>query len=377
MENHFTVENRDIGQRLDKWLCTRLPGLSRNQIKSLLDDGRILINNRRVVIAGWELEADDVVEVRIPPDFEKKAGGEGSVPSPQHAAPASPVTPDGAEVPAEKAKIRASIERHFTRQKDRHHRKPEETKKENKENKEGAQSRPGRLKIYHEDRDLIVVEKLAGLLSVASQEERGSQDLVREIKGYMRRRHRGSQHSFVAPLHRLDAETSGIMVFALSREGQKLEHQFRDHSIRREYTAIAAGRLEEEKGIIDIPLEKGDFHGGKKVRSAEGGGKRAVTEFSVKERYRNATLLELRVRTGRTHQIRVHLAEKGFPLIGDKLYADRVPEGIPPFSRHALHAHSLGFRHPATGKKLTFHSPLPRDMRELIDKLREAIAKGE
>ena len=402
METQFTVEEKDAGERLDKWVCSRLSGFSRNQVKELLDGGRVLINRRRVVIAGWELEAGDEVEVRLPPGFEKRERAEKSCAGgSEEAAPSASLSMERAEVLEEKVKIRSSLERYFERQRER--KKARSASEE--EGKGGGGSRRAdkgrrgdrsqdskgrgrgqksleasesfgsqgrkRLKIYHEDRDVIVVEKPAGLLAVPSEKgERERDSLLGEIHSYMRRRHRG-KHSFVGPLHRLDAETSGIMVFALSKDGRRLEQQFRDHSIRREYTAIVAGRMEEAEGIIDMPLEKGDFGGGKKVRRAEGGeGKKAVTEFRVKERYSNATLVELRVRTGRTHQIRVHLAEKGFPILGDKLYAERAASETPEFPRHALHANVLGFKHPSTKKKYSFHSGLPKDMRELIDSLR-------
>ena len=405
METQFTVEEKDAGERIDKWLCSRLSKFSRNQVKALLDGGRVLVNRRRVVIAGWELEPGDDVEVRIPPGFESRSREEATeVKESAAAGPSAASSLERAEELEEKAKIRSSIERYFARQqerkrsrpkaeeghakregrgRDKHERRGEkgERRGRGREGRQGEAQERGndqgnrkRLRIYHEDRDLIVVEKIAGLLAVPADKKEEEQDnLLTEIHKYMRRRHQG-KHSFVYPLHRLDTETSGIMVFALSKDGQRLEQQFRDHSIRREYTSVVSGRVEEDEGIIDIPLEKGEFGGGKKVRRAEGGeGKKAVTEFRVKERYAGATLLELRVRTGRTHQIRVHLAEKGFPIVGDKLYAERAPAGSPEFSRHALHANVLGFRHPVSRKKYMFHSGLPRDMKELIDSLRTGV----
>lgn len=396
MDHSGAVQHQDAGERLDKWLCAKFPQFSRHQIKSLLDNGRVLVNRRRVVIAGWELEEGDDVCLRLPADFEKRlSGGDrhagDDAPGPEDKTP-RPAGMERAKSLAEQVGIQSSLERYFSRQQQRRHTPPPQTQQA-QENRKPSPHRqhdrkgqrrdepnpkdrgPGhdrRLRIYHEDRDLIVVEKRAGLLSVPSEKkEEDRESLLSEIHAYLKRRHREHKHSFVAPLHRLDTETSGIMVFALSKEGQRLEQQFRDHSIRREYVALVSGRLEEEQGIIDIPIEKGDFPGGKKVRPApQGEGRRAVTEFRVKERYANATLVELRVRTGRTHQIRVHLSEKGHPLLGDKLYAS--PSAPPPidFHRQALHAIALGFRHPATKRKYTFHSPLPKDLRDLVDQLR-------
>lgn len=392
MEHTFTVTSAEAGERLDKWLCAKLPQFSRHQIKSLLDGGRVLVNRRRVVIAGWEVEEGDDIELRLPPSFERTPSAPAGPPDEMRpplemAAGAARPSFDRAEGLEERSGIRSSLERYFERQQQRRHAPPaadraepprghrrEKGKDRGRERGRGGQARNIHLRVYHEDRDVIVVEKPAGLLSVPPDEKDLHQEsLLAEIHAYLKRRHPGREHSFVAPLHRLDAETSGVMVFALSKEGQKLEHQFRDHSIRREYTAVVSGQIEEGEGIIDIPLEKGDFHGGKKVRRAEPGqGKKAVTEFRVKERYHNATLVELRVRTGRTHQIRVHLAEKGHPLLGDKLYADRAAGGVPASHRHALHAHVLGFRHPSTKKKYAFHSPIPKDLKKLIDELRES-----
>ena len=236
----------------------------------------------------------------------------------------------------------------------------------------------GRLKIYHQDRDLIVVEKPAGLPAVPKRKGEDTDSLLDRVRSYLKRKYAASKGTFVFPLHRLDAGTSGAMVFALSKVGQKLSAQFRDHSIRREYVAIIAGRMKKEQGVIDRPLEKGRFKGGRKVRQIRGeGGQAAVTEYRVKERYPHATLLQVRLKTGRTHQIRVHLAGEGFPLIGERTYSQGVEAKTRlPFYRHALHASLLGFCHPATGVKLLFRSPLPPDLQALIEDLQEGKGKS-
>lgn len=137
--------------------------------------------------------------------------------------------------------------------------------------------------------------------------------------------------------------------------------------MERRYIALVCGAVSRNRGRIEAPLEKGRFAAGKKVRVARGKkGREAVTDFEVKERYNNATLLELSVHTGRTHQIRVHLAHAGYPLAGDKIYGGTIP-----FSRHALHAYVLGFVHPTTRKRMRFSSPVPKDMKRLIEKFRQ------
>jgi|SRR3989338_3551382 len=222
------------------------------------------------------------------------------------------------------------------------------------------------LNVYFEDRDIIVVEKPSGFLTEPKEKSpRGN--LLTLVKQYLQRKHPGIKDSYVKLLHRLDAETSGIVVLAKSKAGEALEADFRSHKIQRRYSAIVHGALDQGNGRIEYFLEEGDFGGGRKVRVAAGvDGKRAVTDFLVKERYPSATWLDITVHTGRTHQIRVHLEAIGHPILGDKIYRrDAVP-----FSRQALHASGLIFKHPVTGKKLQFESPLPADLKLLIDRLR-------
>jgi 23S rRNA pseudouridine1911/1915/1917 synthase len=377
VEHTYTVGTKDAGERIDKYLCRKLPNLSRKQIKTLLDGGRVSVGRRRVVIASWELTEGDDVEVRIPPGFESRTDeGEGgarvaAVPS----GPGSSLDHEGHR------QIGASIDRFLERQNTRASRPREERREA--EGKGGRRSkvrgREGggeeRVKVYYQDRDVIVVEKPAGIVSSATDTERGGKSLQKYIRDFLGRKFKGSPNSFVAPLHRLDAETSGVMVFALSKAGQKLSGQFKNHRIERTYRALVAGRVERENGVIDQPLEKGDFGGGKKVQPSQGGMK-AVTEYRVVERYADVSLVELRVRTGRTHQIRVHLASIGHPVLGDALYATGNAPDVSKelgFKRHALHAHLLSFKHPENGKKISYRSPLPPDMEALIARFRESV----
>lgn len=378
MEHTYTVSIKDAGERIDKFLCRKLPNFSRRQIKTLLDGGRVSVGRRRVVIASWELVEGDDVEVRVPPGFEQRAepedgeGGKGCRP----ARAASALEHE------ESHKIGASIDRFLERQTRRSRSASREAREgrgrsEKRGRRREREDRTGeeRVKVYHQDRDIIVVEKPAGIVSSAKDTERGGKSLQKNIRDFLGRKFKGSPNSFVAPLHRLDVETSGIMVFALSKVGQKLSGQFKNHRIERSYRALVAGRVERENGVIDQPLEKGDFGGGKKVRLSKDGMK-AVTEYRVVERYGDATLIEVRVRTGRTHQIRVHLASIGHPVLGDALYATGTGPDVSlelGFKRHALHAHLLSFKHPANGKKISHRSALPPDMEALIARFREAV----
>jgi 23S rRNA pseudouridine1911/1915/1917 synthase len=364
MEKTFTVSRRNEGERLDKWLCSKLPKHSRKQIKSLLDDGRVLINRKRVLIAGWELEEDDSVVVKIPPNFRES---EPETRAPKSAASSKGGASGGASnVHKKSASISESLERHLKRKVTK---APAASKPKNAKD-ERLRKNFGKLRVYHHDRDLLVVEKPSGLLSVPPKgEDTHKGSLLKEVRSYLKRKHKGSAGSYVHPLHRLDVETSGIMVFALSNVGKQLELQFKHHSIRREYVALVFGRVEKESGVIRRALEKGKFGGGKNVRTtSKDKGKQAVTEYRVGERYENATLLNISVRTGRTHQIRVHMASEGHPVVGDKKYAENRSEIK--FHRQALHAKMLGFKHPTTGKKMLFKSSMPEDMKKLVDELR-------
>lgn len=301
----FSVKAGDEGKRIDKYLVEVLKGVSRNSIKELLDMGRVKINGKRVVIAKWELLEGDEVEVE-----EKKLAFE--------------------EVERRESK------RYF-------------------------------IKVIHEDRDVIVVEKPAGAVIQAGEEHGGAGTFVDSIREYLKRKH-GGKGSFVKAVHRLDKDTSGIMVFAKSKVGEKLIEQFKKHDVERAYLAVVEGLVGRQDGVVDFPISKGDFGHGKRANiSRDGQGLKATTKFQVKERYSEATLLRLDLLTGRTHQARVHMAAIGHPIVGDRTYGK--PGGIS-FRRQALHSHVLGFNHPASGKRVYFSSELPEDIKQLIDRLR-------
>ncbi len=323
MRGRWVVTQREAGQRLDRALSTIAPKMTRHRAKSLLDAGRISVGGKRVVIAGWKVAVGDRIDIV---DEQPLARG--------------------------RAKPRAAPERE-------------------------CRAHSQKLRIYHEDRDLLVVEKPAGIVTVPAAGQADGSSLLGLVKSYLRRRHPERRASFCAALHRLDAETSGIMVFALSREGERLTEQFHDHRIERLYEALVSGRVEKEQGRITASLTKGNFTHGRKV-ATDDAGKKAITDFRVLERYASTTLLAITVHTGRTHQIRVHLAGEGHPVLGDAVYGaershtpiDRHIQGALRFRRHALHATGLAFRHPVTGKRLSFRSKLPRDLKALVDILR-------
>ena len=177
-------------------------------------------------------------------------------------------------------------------------------------------------------------------------------------------------------VHRIDKDTSGLIVAAKhDRAHEGLARQFAAHSIDRRYQAIATGRPMPASGTVDAALGRSNTNRKKMAVVADGRGKRAVTHYRTIEPLRHASLIECRLETGRTHQVRVHMAHIGHPLVGDPVYG-RVRKPLSEvlkarnFVRQALHAAHLGFIHPVTGNAVALDSELPADMRELIDQLR-------
>jgi 23S rRNA pseudouridine1911/1915/1917 synthase len=165
-------------------------------------------------------------------------------------------------------------------------------------------------------------------------------------------------------VHRLDKDTSGLLVVAKNEPTQvALVRQLQARTVKRTYLALVRGAV-EAPGKVDAPIGRHPTH---RTRMAVvAGGKPAVTHYKVRRRFARHTLLECDLETGRTHQIRVHLASIGHPLEGDPVYAGRGPRSL---GRQALHAWKLGFIHPTTGKPVRFESPLPADLQALLESL--------
>jgi 23S rRNA pseudouridine1911/1915/1917 synthase len=175
---------------------------------------------------------------------------------------------------------------------------------------------------------------------------------------------------YVSVVHRLDKETSGILVFARSRRGLvTLQAQLRSHSMERRYQAVVEGDLKGDAGTFnqDLVEDRGDRRRG--VAKPGETGTAAVTEWKVLERFGLATLVEARLKTGRTHQVRVHFAHAGHPLVGDPVYRDpRRPPFPVPFPRQALHAGRLGWTTPE-GKRVSLEAEPPPDFQKLLKDL--------
>lgn len=316
----------DAGQRLDQWLASRLqPDLSRSRIQALIRDGQVTLGGAAVE-AKRKVAAGDSVSIVVP--------------EPEPAAPA------GEEIP---------------------------------------------LAILHEDDQLIVVDKPAGLV-VHPGAGNPTGTLVNALVY-----HCGDSLSGIGGVrrpgivHRLDKDTSGVMVVAKTDLAHRaLSEAFADHGrdgeLERAYDALVWNAPDRTAGVVDAALGRASDRVRRAVVDAERSDARhAVTHWQLRERFAGgaAALLDCRLETGRTHQIRVHMAHAGHPLVGDPDYgtgfrtkANRLDEPlrslIKAFPRQALHARLLAFRHPASGELMRFETPPPADMQALIAAFRTA-----
>jgi 23S rRNA pseudouridine1911/1915/1917 synthase len=284
----FTVGDDDVGRRLDQVLAARVAGLSRRQARVLLDIGGVFVGGRRVKIAGRPMHAgEEVVAVM-----------------------------GGALARATQRTGRAA------------------------RGEDERQLPP--FAVVYEDEDIVVVDKPSGLLTAPTPES--DRNNLADLLG----RRPGAGPVFV--VHRIDLETSGLVVFAKTPDANReLSARFRDHDLERAYLAVVAGPFPDHLKVIDRPVD----------------GRRAVTHVEIRERFGDrATLLACRLETGRTHQIRLHMAELGTPVIGDGRYGRAFSPVAP---RMALHATGLGLAHPRTGAALSFVSPWPRDLEVWTD----------
>jgi 23S rRNA pseudouridine1911/1915/1917 synthase len=226
--------------------------------------------------------------------------------------------------------------------------------------------RPGKgYKVLHRDDAVIVIDKGPEVLSVPTALRAEDSLLERLLES---ERGRGLRHAEVFPVHRLDRDTSGLLLFA--RTGPALgalKEQFADRSLERRYLAVVEGRLDQDRGRFESRVVEDART--LKVRSTRtpGKGREAVTAWEVGERLPAHTVVNVRLETGRKNQIRVHFAEAEHPIVGDRRYGRKSPH----IARTALHAMRLAFVHPTTGRTVSFESPLPADIRDLIRSLRK------
>jgi 23S rRNA pseudouridine1911/1915/1917 synthase len=228
--------------------------------------------------------------------------------------------------------------------------------------------------ILYKDEYLVVVNKPAGMV-VYPAAGHGHGTLMNALLYHCKKLATVGGPLRPGVVHRLDKDTSGVMVVALNDEVYyNLIEQFRKRTINRRYIALVYGDLKEDRGEIALKIGRSESDR-KKMSTRTKRGKEAFTLWKVLERYGNATFIEVRLGTGRTHQIRVHFASIGHPVLGDKTYGKKVEVESKSkkkilFPRQMLHAELLGFTHPTTGKYLEFSSEIPDDMSQKIEELR-------
>jgi 23S rRNA pseudouridine1911/1915/1917 synthase len=325
VEVTFTI-SKNLNRRLDSYLATRIPFLSRTSIKRLIEENLVKINGAKPK-GSTKIHQNDVIEVILPP-------------------------PPSNELPAEDIP----------------------------------------LKIIYEDHDLIVINKDDDIIVHPARSNK-SGTIINALAWHFQNFSDGALSTvgeeFARPgvVHRLDRHTTGVMVAAKTDTAHwRLSKQFEKRKTRKRYLAVVHGEVEPLTDIIDVPLGKHPTkRDGYAVRWDETG-KPSVTVFHVREKYDGYTLLELDLKTGRTHQIRLHLQHLGYPIVGDDIYGgkhlkvlDIVPRGAEcekertefVIQRQALHAGYLAFTHPITEVSCEFTAPLHGDMAELVKMLRK------
>jgi len=305
----YIVMEKHIGKRLDIFIAHYEPHISRNRIQAMIKDGHILVNGKPEK-TGYKVKLGEQITLDMPER------------------PIHEVLPEAIS-----------------------------------------------LNVIYEDTHIIVLNKPPGLV-VHPAPGNYTGTLVNALLyhyGSLPSSGLGVQGNERAGIvHRLDKDTSGVMVVARTHEAlRSLSGQFKNRIVKKKYVALVAGVIKKGSGTIDASLGR-HIKERKKISVHTNSPRDAVTSFIVKERYGNATLVEVDIKTGRTHQIRVHMAHIGHPVLGDRLYggskATKPGEGM--ITRQMLHAESLSLLHPETGHPMAFSAPPPRDMMEVIEKMR-------
>ena len=225
-----------------------------------------------------------------------------------------------------------------------------------------------KVEIVYEDNDIIVVNKPKGLVVHPGN---GNPDgtLVNAIMAHCEDSLSGIGGE-IRPgiVHRIDKDTSGLLVIAKNDKAHiNLSEQIKNREVKKIYIALVRGNIPENEATINMPIGRSTKD--RKKMAVVKNGKEAVTHFKVIDRFKNYTLLEIKIDTGRTHQIRVHMAEIGYPVVGDMVYSNGKNEfGV---EGQMLHAKSLDFKHPITGKNMHLEAELPKYFKDIIDKLKQ------
>lgn len=216
------------------------------------------------------------------------------------------------------------------------------------------------IDIVYEDEDLILLNK-KGDMVVHPSYAHYKDSLSNALAGYYKKT--GQEH-VMRVIGRLDRETSGLIIFAKNRHSASiLSRKSERMSRRKEYLAFCSGIFETKEGTVDAPIER--IPGQRMIREVRDDGKRAITHYKVEKEFQDFSLVRLKLDTGRTHQIRVHMSYIGHPLLGDNLYGKDIQDNKG-LTRAALHACHLEFEQPITGEKLSFEAQLPEDMQNAI-----------
>jgi 23S rRNA pseudouridine1911/1915/1917 synthase len=229
------------------------------------------------------------------------------------------------------------------------------------------------LQIYFEDQDLAVIEKPAGIVvHPGSGVKTGT--VVHGLLFHFQNLSTAGGPSRPGVVHRLDKNTSGLLIVAKNNVAHaRLSKAFQDRAIQKTYQALVHGRPSQEAGIIDLLVSRHP-HVRTKMAAGRSRGRSAHTEYRLLEHFRGFSLLEVRIKTGRTHQIRVHLSAIGHPVVGDNVYGERsykeFAKKFGQLNRYFLHASALRFTHPTTGEPLEFHSPLPLELQKLLIRIK-------
>jgi 23S rRNA pseudouridine1911/1915/1917 synthase len=314
---HFRFRlSKNLVRRIDLYLTDRVAHLSRAAVQRLIEEGLVKVNGR-IAKASYHPKAGDVVEMVAPPQ------------------PVSQIVPEA--IP---------------------------------------------LDIIYEDEHLMALNKQAGLM-VHPARGRWTGTLVNALVHYGRKWSTVNGPWRPGVLHRLDRNTTGIMLVAKSDEAHwRLARQFENRTIQKTYLAVVHGVPELLSDVIDLPIGKDRYVREKQaIRKIEKGGRPAVTVYEVQETFREPgcqaageaafSLVKLTPKTGRTHQIRVHMTALGHPLVGDTMYGGRAFErGGFRLERQALHAAEIGFLHPVTLERMLLQAPLPADIARLLEILR-------